>query len=692
MKQKIEIYYDNYKYEIPWIAIIPKLLEVQRVSFFSFLNSGFQQELQRRHVFFQTPNTELRFYPQRLRLEAPCRTYQETLRLAETYITRFFIPRSLYNRQKKYIRFEWILLGTLPLLTDQCHFLVQGSPRVCITQVVRGPGIYKGNKVEKDRTIFYVDLVPERGGWVRIEKDSENRNWITQRKEPKLPLWTVLKTMGLLCVSSSLSLFRLRSLQVSYTNQKEDYDDYDSIQVSSRKKQAKIIYLTRRFSSLRTYDLGKIGRQRLNQRFQQKLPICLRCLVPTDFLRVVNDLNQLADLSFDRLDDVDSLVTRRLRAVGDLFRLERTNALVRLERRVVERLDFFAQNPSSIRLRAVGDLFRLESLTPLIPTEPFNHCFRQFVTKHPLLQFADQLNPLSDLTQKRRVTGLGPDGLSISNRRVEFRTIHPSHFGRLCPVETPEGQNAGILNSPTLRSLCNRRHNYESSWRLFKSKLSKFSLVRRSVREGLTSGPEHRLALGPNLIPFMEHNDRNRVLMGASMLRQALPTRNVSAPRICTGIDLYARNDRGQSIRARWSGMVCFVSVQRILIQTQIPPGRVVRHHKQVEIIKRSRSRRVPLELLSGIVLGTLQVLSHLLFQGQFCLLRSLKRSATKCTGAPTRICHNVSGFFKLFSCFPFLSICFSQNHRNALLTGFQQSTQTIPHHGYQNPEDYQQI
>jgi DNA-directed RNA polymerase beta subunit len=185
-------------HEKMWFFEIPNLLEIQRASFFTFLKFGLHNEIKNRQAWFYTQKFEWTFYPKHLRFETPIQSCQEAFRSGGNYSASLIIPRSLYDRDCRKIRFEWVALGVLPLLTRQGHFMVNGSPRVCITQVVRGPGIYMGRKSEVNgKVVFYADIVPERGAWVRIEKDSKNQVWLRMCKKPRLSLWSVLKTIGL---------------------------------------------------------------------------------------------------------------------------------------------------------------------------------------------------------------------------------------------------------------------------------------------------------------------------------------------------------------------------------------------------------------------------------------------------------------------------------------------------------------
>jgi DNA-directed RNA polymerase subunit beta len=590
-----------------------------------------------------------------LRLEIPIYSYQEIIRLGGSFSSRVILPRTFYDHKNSKIYFKWIVLGSLPILTRQGHFLVNGLVRVCIIQIVRGAGIYINKKVDTEgRIYFYLDIVPERGSWVRLEKDNIGQVWIRMRKEPRLPMWSILQTIGLLSFSSYFfsipsqkrkKIITETIIDKTLINKKSFSDSLffgtkgkiknarcfekgNSLIVSKlfQRQKAKLIYIVRKFSRIWAYDLGVIGRKRLNQRFHQFLPTSFRCLVPTDFLSALKELNNVSGgkISVRNFDDVDSLRVRRVRAVGDFLQREVRQAILRLEKRANQSLDSFSQDQ---RYRFI------QSFT----NQPFDQIFHRFVIIYPLLQFADQLNPLSDLTQKRRLTGLGPGGLNLSNRKIDVRTIHPSHFGCLCPVETPEGQNAGIVNSPTLIrrlsedsrlqvlvtvrqtgwmqiNLTNAIIKQEISlwvskkigdWTvrfaygllsdaLGKIKLREFlkfidvdtrdfSSISRDQVELVCTGNEQRLALGPNIIPFLEHDDGNRVLMGANILRQALPVVKVSVPRVASELYIYAGNDSGQNLRSRWSGFVSYVSIQRILVQSQIDKNSVVLHHQAIQ-------------------------------------------------------------------------------------------------------------
>lgn len=682
---------------------VPNLLELQRASFFRFLQEGLVGERQHRNVFVSQQGRELVLYPECYRREPPLRSYQEALRLGATYTSRILLPAAAKDLTTGQVRFEWVPIGTLPLLTRQGHFLVNGTPRVRVGQLVRGPGVYSGLRQDQEgNDIYFVDLVPERGAWARLELDEKERLWLRRRRCTRLPRLLILQAVG---VSWPLLLERLTrenlsgsllplqlteeereqallepddprnllasipvhptsrwgALQIlslvvqrnerilrSEPTTRDENDAFSPLEIEEeheKKERAKklistvsvpshgifaegelfewktpqgdvlpfspkiaVRFLLRKLGSLRTYDLGLIGRERLNQSFGHTVPTHVRSLTPSDLLGATELLFSARD-GKQRISDVDSLATRRVRGIGELLTAELSLGLLRLEASVRQRLD--VRNP-----------FTIPTLGQLVPTEPVDQAIRRLFGNNPLSQFADQLNPLADLTHKRRLTGLGPGGLGLDNAKIEVRSIHPSHYGRICPVETPEGQNAGRVNSPTRTARFGRDGRlyaslqpltqtwterdgnlsligpHEQGWARRATGLLPGLENRVSLNEGLTRvegreftvrprneidlvapGPGQRFALGPNLIPFREHDDGNRVLRGANRLRQALPLLQPEAPRVTTGLDAYPLRDTDHRIRARWGGYVAYVSAHRIVIHSLIDRGAVVRHH-----------------------------------------------------------------------------------------------------------------
>ena len=340
---------------------IPNLLEMQHVSFFHFLKCGLYEELQHRQAWFKKNHFELIFYPTRLRLETPNSCYQETLRLRRNYRTRIFLPGSLYNHQTHKVRFEWIVFGRLPLLTQQGHFLINGSTRICITQMIRGPGIYVRRTTKKDeKRYFYIDFVPERGIWTRFEKSYESQFMLSINNEPRLPLCLILQIIRVFSFSyrqrkeKTVNVY-LKKYEIDQKEEKEFFSIRKNVQIENKpsvltsiflyRKKIKLIYLTYKVLSRQIYDFGKKGRQRLNESFLQILPLSFHCIIPTDLLLTSRTLNRFHQKKNAKgLDDFDSLQTRRLRTVGNLLQHETRAALFRFERRIMQRFEPWQKN------------------------------------------------------------------------------------------------------------------------------------------------------------------------------------------------------------------------------------------------------------------------------------------------------------------------------------------------------------
>jgi len=346
---------------------------------------------------------EWAFYSRNLRFEKPPRSCQEIFRLSGNYSTRIFIPISFYNHQIYIVYFEWIILGNFPLMIRYGYFLVKGSARTCVSQIIRGTGIYMSIKNVRDQSnVFIIDLVPERGFWIRLEKN--NSTCVRIRNEPPLMIWSILKEIGAI----SFSLFFRILTEKQITSKIREF----SFNLKIEGKE--IMYIPQKFSNLRFYDLGKSGRQRFNERFRLNLSYYLRYLVPTDLIFALQEIKYFKKKKI-YLDDINSLKIRRLRSIGELLYIEFCRSFLLLER------SNFHKSRSSFPFK--DDYWKCNNL---VTFELFDHIFRLFFLRSPLFQFADQINPFSDLTNKRRLTRLGQNGLNLANRKIEVRNIHPT--------------------------------------------------------------------------------------------------------------------------------------------------------------------------------------------------------------------------------------------------------------------------
>jgi DNA-directed RNA polymerase subunit beta len=624
-------------------SLMPDFLEIQRLSFFQFLEKGIINEIKRRNPISNSSRIlQIFFYPESYQLEAPEFTPKEAILNGKSYASRLFLPIQIVNRNTGEMRFQWILLGSLPLMTKRGHFILNGCPRVIVNQLIRSPGIYYQKRFDsQNREIFYSDFICERGAWLRIEMDPQQKIWARMKRTPKIPILILLQAMGL-----NLELiFSSITQPTILANSLLPYDE--KIKTISLKKPVKLIksanplslvkrhpisresalrllsaliqsknkkeilfnaelgkkFLLKRFSNPRSYDLGLLGRLRLNKEFGLGLPLSYRQLTAEDILRSLDHLISVSQ-GIRSLDDIDHLKNRRVRAAGDLLQAQLGMGLLRLEKMIVERANVMGET-------ANGGIPK--DIRSLITTKAINGAFREFFGSSPLSQFLDQTNPLAELTHKRRLTSLGPGGVSRETAGMAVRGIHPSHYGRICPIETPEGQNAGLVNSLTVYgkidsngfiqspffNLLNGQVQKENNITFLSSTDEPFKTVapgdiflnslgfvenenlptrknQEFVREKrnnidlIATSPLQMISVATSLIPFLEHDDANRALMGSNMQRQAVPTLKAERPRVGTGLESKVVADIGHVIQNRWSGYVSYVSAEKVIVQSLI--------------------------------------------------------------------------------------------------------------------------
>jgi DNA-directed RNA polymerase subunit beta len=359
-------------------------------------------------------------------------------------------------------------------------------------------------------------------------------------------------------------------------------------------QQIEILYLIQKFSNFQIYDIGDLRRKYINERFNQRIPTSLRCIIPTDFIRSISELNILTSKkTIRRFDDLDNLRTRRLCRVGYLLQRELKQEIFKLNRRMCQQ----CRLPLN---------YRKQNIIQFISFILFDHRIHRFITINPLFHYADHINFLTNITQKRRLTGIGIGSLNVPTRNKKVRDIHPSHFGRLCISETPDGKNAGLVifltimrqfndNNLVQFMICNKQKDHlqnvferlklkplVSIWKFQKDKdwvaqlsvdiLGKFESNLEMVLDDryLTDNVYIKMigfittqmfALSTNLIPFLQNNDANRVLMGANMIRQSLSTMKFLSSRISSGVDIFVRNDMGQNLYACCPGIVVVCAI-----------------------------------------------------------------------------------------------------------------------------------
>jgi DNA-directed RNA polymerase subunit beta len=352
-------------------------------------------------------------------------------------------------------------------------------------------------------------------------------------------------------------------------------------------------WLFKKFMNPRSYDLGKQGRISLNKKLGLSISLKQLTLTADDILATTDYLIKL-EKGLKSVDDIDHLKNRRVRTSGQLIQIQLAIGLIRLEKVVREKMSKTTTTPN---------------INSLIQTKVFNGALKEFFGSSPLSQFMDQINPLSELTHKRRLSSLGPGGVTRDNATLEIRGIHPSHYGRICPIETPEGKNTGLVNSMTTYAKVNSEGLIETPfYKVYQGQVQKttgmcflsaeqeekvkvapgdlsisslgflanslipvrvadeFTKIHRDEIQFLAVSPIQMISVATSLIPFLEHDDANRALMGSNMQRQAVPLIRPERPIVGTGLEVKAVSDSSQIIQAKSSGFVAYVSAEKIIV------------------------------------------------------------------------------------------------------------------------------
>ncbi|PIG94036.1 DNA-directed RNA polymerase subunit beta [Gloeocapsopsis sp. IPPAS B-1203] len=584
--------------------LLPDLIEIQRSSFRWFLEDGLIEELNSfSPITDYTGKLELHFVGQNYKLKRPKYDVDEAKRRDSTYAVQMYVPTRLINKETGEIKEQEVFIGDLPLMTDRGTFIINGAERVIVNQIVRSPGVYYKSEVDKNgRRTYSASLIPNRGAWLKFETDRNDLVWVRIDKTRKLSAQVLLKALGL---SDNEIFDALRHPEYfQKTIEKEgQFSEEEALMELYRKlrpgEPPTVLggqqLLDSRFFDPKRYDLGRVGRYKLNKKLRLSIPETTRVLTSNDILAAVD---YLINLEFDigNTDDIDHLGNRRVRSVGELLQNQVRVGLNRLERIIRERM-------------TVSDA---EALTPasLVNPKPLVAAIKEFFGSSQLSQFMDQTNPLAELTHKRRLSALGPGGLTRERAGFAVRDIHPSHYGRICPIETPEGPNAGLIGSLATHARVNQYGFLETPFRAVENGRVLFdkapaymtadeeddlrvapgdtpiddngyilgSQVPVRYRQDWTTttpeqvdyvavSPVQIVSVATSMIPFLEHDDANRALMGSNMQRQAVPLLKPERPLVGTGLEAQAARDSGMVIVSRTDGEISYVDANRIRVR-----------------------------------------------------------------------------------------------------------------------------
>ncbi|KKI98593.1 DNA-directed RNA polymerase subunit beta [Prochlorothrix hollandica] len=582
---------------------LPDLVEIQRSSFRWFLEEGLVEELESfSPISDYTGKLELHFLGKSYRLKSPRYDLAEAKRRDGTYAVQMYVPTRLINKETGEIKEQEVFIGDLPLMTDRGTFIINGAERVIVNQIVRSPGVYYKSETDKNgRRTYNASLIPNRGAWLKFETDKNSLVWVRIDKTRKLSAQVLLKALGLTDNEIFDALRHPEYFQKTIEKEGQYSEDEALMELYRKLRPGEPPtvggghqLLESRFFDPKRYDLGRVGRYKLNKKLHLTVPDSTRVLTPQDILAAID---YLINLEFDigNIDDIDHLGNRRVRSVGELLQNQVRVGLNRLERIIRERM-------------TVSDA---DSLTPasLVNPKPLVAAIKEFFGSSQLSQFMDQTNPLAELTHKRRLSALGPGGLTRERAGFAVRDIHPSHYGRICPIETPEGPNAGLIGSLATHARVNSYGFIETPFRKVDNGRIRWDLAAQYMtadeeddlrvapgdlstdedgyilgetvpvryRQDFTTttpdqvdyvavSPVQIISVATSLIPFIEHDDANRALMGSNMQRQAVPLLRPERPLVGTGLEAQAARDSGMVIVSRTDGEVVYVDANQIVV------------------------------------------------------------------------------------------------------------------------------
>ncbi len=589
--------------KIKEIMEMPNLIAIQRNSYDSFLEEGLKETFDEISPITDFSDTlQLEFLSSSF--GEPKYSVEECKDRDATFAAPLRIKVRLLNKESGEIKEQEVFMGDFPLMTEQGTFVINGAERVIVSQLVRSPGVYYHREIDTSgKALYGCTVIPNRGAWLELESDANDVMYVRLDRTRKLPATVLLRALGYSHNDDILALFNNDEL-IQPTIEKDTTSNEPEALIEIYKRlrpgdpptveSAKNL-INALFFDHKRYDLAKVGRYKINKKLGLDVDKSVKNLTLEDILATYRYmLSLMHGAEGYTVDDIDHLGNRRIRRVGELLQNQFRIGLTRMERNVRERMT--TQDPNEVTPQS------------LINIRPVVASIKEFFGSSQLSQFMDQINPLAELTHKRRLSALGPGGLSRERAGFEVRDVHHSHYGRMCPIETPEGPNIGLINSLATYGRVNEYGFIETPYRkvndchvtdeieyLTADVEDKFTIAQANTEldennmiiaekvdarcgeenivvekekvEYMDVSPKQVVSIATALIPFLEHDDANRALMGTNMQRQAVPLLVTEAPFVGTGMEYRAGYDSCVFAIAKHSGIVSYVSADEIHVR-----------------------------------------------------------------------------------------------------------------------------
>src|SRR3989344_4224207 len=592
------------------VSLLPNLIEIQLTSYRWFVEKGLKELLAEINPIrdFTGKNLEL-FFGDHF-FDKPKYDEFTSRERNTTYEAPLYVSAKLINKVTGKTKTQDVYFGDFPLQTARGTFIINGVERVVVSQLIKSPGVFFTAENLRGKNFYGAKIIPNRGAWLELDTDAAGVIGVKIDRKRRIPITALLRVFGLPANEEILAAFAdidtdpdMKYIQNTLekdasTNADEGYKEvYKRIRPGdlATVDNAKSL-ISGMFFNTERYDLSEVGRYKFNQRLNLVNNIG-QILSKEDLVSVVREIIRLNN-SQDPSDDIDHLANRRVRAVGELIQARFRVGLARMARIAKDRMS----------------LADLDTVTPaqLIHVRPIVATMQEFFSSSQLSQFMDQTNPLAELEHKRRLSAMGPGGLSRERAGFEVRDVHRSHYGRLCPITTPEGPNIGLVAHLASYARINDFGFIETPYRKVKkvpharSQVTNeivyldayeeqfaviaqatidvddkefFTEPRASVRvhgepsitetseiDYVEVSPKQIISVTTSLIPFLEHDDANRALMGSNMQRQAVSCIKPDAPIVGTGVEEKAAFDSGQIVVCEGSGTVASVTAEKIII------------------------------------------------------------------------------------------------------------------------------
>src|SRR5688572_29318534 len=601
---------------------LPNLVEMQLNSFRTFLDEGIQKTFTEiSPIEDYTGSYAVQFGEHRF--EEPPVSVDECMSKDKTYAAPLFVRVRFIVKETKEVREQDVFMGDFPLMTDSGTFVINGTERVVVTQLVRSPGAYIMEPKDPAKQVLTASLMPARGSWLEFEVEAKGYVSVRIDRKRKLPVSVLLKALGMGGPQEILSRFD-DSWLVRNTLERDDTPSREEalLEVFRRQRPGEPVNVENAqnlvdglFFDPKRYDLSEVGRYKVDKKLRLEVPLDTHTLTIEDIEALLGRLIETAEevaegeeeefgrVNYERirhkLDEYEHFGNRRLRTVGELVQEAFRIGMYRMERVVRERMTTQEE----------------ESITPqsVVNVKPVSSAIREFFGSSQLSQFMQQTNSLDSLEHRRRLSAMGAGGLSRERAPIEVRDVHPTHYGRMCPIETPEGPNIGLIGylstfaavddygfvQTPYRKVENGKLTDEIEY-LSADEEEEFTIAQANTPIDPKSGkisddaqilarrkggdvatvaaeevdyvdvaPLQTVSVGTALIPFLEHDAANRALMGANMQRQAVPLLRSEAPYVGTGMEFRAAADTGDVLLARHPGTVERVVSDRITVRRE---------------------------------------------------------------------------------------------------------------------------